>query len=90
MEMAAMMSLRGDSEVQKLNFDMGIAAYSIGLSFNTQSDALFNARGYAKLLKGDLKGAEGDFLRASQLNPENADARENLKSIKKKSGEGEV
>jgi Flp pilus assembly protein TadD len=89
-ELVGMMNFRAQVELGALNFDNAIQGYSVAIAVTPQSDELYNSRGYAKLLKGDLKGAEADFVKATQLNPENVDARENLKSIKKKSAEGEV
>jgi len=44
-------------------------------------DRSYARAGYVKLLLGDIDGAEGDFRKALQMNPENANAHFNMATI---------
>ena len=63
------MKLRAQVNYEKDQFDPAIADYSKAIGLRSDDAALYSARGFARLKKGDKSGALEDFSKAIALQP---------------------
>ena len=72
---------RGNSHLQKGNWDQAIADFSRALELAPKSDDAYFGRGRAYAFKRDLDRALADYSQALELNPKLAEAYDNRGNI---------
>ena len=72
----------GEAQINAARYDAAAETLTKVISAENPSDILFYNRGLAHLGRGDKAAATADFSEALRLNPNNADARMRLESMK--------
>ncbi|MDR1574716.1 MAG: hypothetical protein LBS37_01810 [Treponema sp.] len=69
---------QGITSASRGDYDLAIADYTRTINLNPNDSYAYNYHGYAYLMKDDESRARADFLKALQIDPNNAAARKNL------------